>query len=99
MKRVLAVLTIIAAGILFYAGRLFFDCNHPIIKELPAVEGLTGLLLVILMILGVYELVGGKEVIISHWAAGLLLIVAAVVLIIAFLQSAVLDYFQPFSQS
>ena len=95
--KVLSILSFAAGLLLTYAGYLFFDYNQPIIKNIYLLAGFTCLSLIPMIVDSAREFFGRTRLLKPARWSGILFILAAVLLVYAFLQSALLDYFQPFS--
>ena len=93
----LSMLSFISGILLVIAGILFFDYNQPIIKNIPLLLILASIALIPMIVDSVREF-SGKTRILDHkrWT-GVLFFIPAVLLVYAFLDSALFDYFQPFS--
>jgi len=76
---------------------LFFDYNQPIIKHLPLILGFSGLFIFTIMVLSFRELFAKTERVVQNKLVGVIPVLVSLLLVYAFLQSALLDYFQPFS--
>lgn len=95
--KVLSVLSFAAGLLLSAAGFLFFDYNMPIIKTPVLLVGITAIALIPMLVDSVREFFGRTRVLKSVRWTGLLFLLTAALLVIAFLESALWDYFQPFS--
>jgi len=95
--KVLSILSLTAGLLLSYASYLFFDYNQPIIKNIYLLVGFTFLSLIPMVVDSVREFFGRTRLLKPVRWTGILFILAALLLVYAFLQSALLDYFQPFS--
>lgn len=93
----LTSLSLTAGSILAYAAFLFFRYNAPIVQALPLVAGLVGVAILAIIALSVREFFGKFDYYRWGKVSGILLVLTAGVLVYAFLESAVFDYFQPFS--
>lgn len=95
--KVLSVLSFAAGLLLSAAGFLFFDYNMPIIKNPVLLVGFTAIALIPMVVDSVREYLGRTRVLKPARWTGFLFLFTAALLVIAFLESALWDYFQPFS--
>lgn len=97
LHKILALLSFAAGGILAVAAMLFFRYNAPIIQYLSLLAGLAGVLILGILALSVGEFFAPRCTLASSRWFGLPLLLLAGLLVFVFLESAVVDYFQPFS--
>jgi sialidase-1 len=95
--RFLGLFSLISSLILSYSSYLFLSYNKPIIKNFPALAGSIALLLILMLVLSIRELFENQKMGRKNKLLGGFLLLSAVLLVYGFLQSALFDYFQPFS--
>ena len=95
--KVLSVLSFAAGLLLTIASYLFFGYNQPIIKNFYLLAGFTSLSLIPMIVDSVREFFGRTRILKPARWTGVLFLITAALLVYAFLESALFDYFQPFS--
>lgn len=96
-QKIFSILSFLSGCLLGYAVYLFLGYNSPIIKNLPLLALVVGCLILGILTISVLEFFSVLHKRTSGRIYGLFLLIAAGLLVFVFLQSAVLDYFQPFS--
>ena len=79
--RFLSLLSLAAGAVLAYAAYLFFGYNRPIIKNYPLLVGMTGAVILAIFALSVRDLLMKNGAERRNRLSGLLLILAAVLLV------------------
>jgi sialidase-1 len=93
----LSVLSFVAGLLLTAASYLFLSYNQPIIKDFYLLAGLISLALIPMIVDSVREFLGRTRTFTPARWTGVLFILTAALLVYVFLESALFDYFQPFS--
>jgi len=99
-KGINIIFTVITFLLLTIASVKFISYNSNIIKNIPVFAGVTGIALCFILVSGIKELKKSSLLTMTlvQKVITLLLTVSVIaVIVVAFIQSAVVDYFQPFS--